>query len=50
MQKVFVAVTIKYGIQKCTFTDRGARRPVDRLEYGWIDSIMKLVVVLLKTM
>lgn len=40
---------VDVSIERALFTEEGIRRPYDRLDYRYIESFLKLMVVLLKT-
>jgi len=40
---------VEVSIQRALFAENGERRPGDRLDYRYIESFLKLMVVLLKT-
>jgi hypothetical protein len=49
MMSSFCKVMVETSIEKALYTNDGVRRPNDRLDYRYIESIIKLIVVLLKT-
>lgn len=40
---------VEISIERALFLQNGTRRPSDRLDYRYIESFLKLMVVLLKT-
>ena len=49
MMSSFCKVMVETSIEKALYNNEGARRPNDRLDYRYIESFIKLIVVLLKT-
>lgn len=45
----FCKVMVEVSIERALFNSKGERRPSDRLDYRYIESFLKLMVVLLKT-
>ena len=45
----FCKVMVELSIERALFNSKGERRPADRLDYRYIESFLKLMVVLLKT-
>lgn len=45
----FCKVMVEISIERALFQQNGTRRPSDRLDYRYIESFLKLMVVLLKT-
>ena len=49
MMATFCKVMVNSSIDKALFTNNGEIRPNDRLDYRYIESFIKLIIVLLKT-
>ena len=49
MMSSFCKVMVETSIEKALYNNEGERRPNDRLDYRYIESFIKLIVVLLKT-
>lgn len=45
----FCKVMVEISIERALFMQNGTKRPSDRLDYRYIESFLKLMVVLLKT-
>jgi len=49
MMAIFCKVMVVTSIEKALVGNNGEKRPNDRLDYRYIESFIKLIVVLLKT-
>ncbi len=49
MMSSFCKVMVETSIEKALYNNEGVRRPNDRLDFRYIESFIKLIVVLLKT-
>jgi hypothetical protein len=49
MMSNFCKVMVQTSIEKALYTNTGEKRPNDRLDYRFIESFIKLIVVLLMT-
>ncbi len=45
----FCKVMVEVSIERALYNQKGEKRPADRLDYRYIESFLKLMVVLLKT-